>query len=89
MRANAQHPFVLVYATRSVLERARELGIAQLECQVASSVRAGRKRKLERNERSVMLADGTIAVCRKGVGLLGTRKALHVTRIIPRPARPS
>jgi hypothetical protein len=77
-----------------VLRRAEELGIDQPENQVESSIHAGRKRKtlpnggkLDPAERSVLLADGTIAVCRKGTGTLGKRKALHIVRFIPRRPR--
>lgn len=101
--SGSTRPFLLILAEPSVLRRARELGIARLENQVEDAIHEGRKKKkkkkkklrgglgkLAKDERSVTLQSGHTIICRKGVGLLGVRRAFHCVRIIPRrPARRS
>lgn len=88
---------VLVYASQRALREAEQLGLDRpLEVLVEEAVHGGAKRRylpprvarrappLEPGERSVLLCDGTIAVCSRGTGHITTRKAWHVTRLISR-----
>lgn len=89
--------YVLVYASQRALREAEQLGLDRpLEVMVEDAVNAGAKRRylpprvarrapaLEPGERSVLLCDGTIAVCSKGTGRITERRAWHVTRLISR-----
>lgn len=83
---------LLVFATKRAVEQAAQLGIGCVENAVEQAIRAGRKRHqlppglcpLGRNERCVLLMDGTPVVVARTAAPLTGRKAWKVLRLIPR-----